>query len=101
MRHRMSVYTETSATGADDPSYTVHKSNLPCNIVPVSGGEVYRGRQIEATETHVIETRRYVSWSPRMRIYDQTNARWLDIQRALDVEGRRTMVLLTASEVVE
>jgi hypothetical protein len=96
----MSVYQEASAVGSDDPSYTLLHKNLPCNIVPVSGGEVYRGRQIEAGETHAIETRRYVNWLPTMRIYDQNREVYLNVQRSFEVDGRRNMIVVTASEVV-
>jgi len=68
MRHRMSVYQEASAVGSDDPSYTLLHKNLPCNIVPVSGGEVYRGRQIEAGETHAIEPDRSLVRKQRNRV---------------------------------
>ena len=98
MRHRMTIYAEVSDRGADDPSYQVVRANVPCNIVQVSGGEMYRGRQIEATETYAIETRRFVSWQPTMRIKDQNTGRLLDVRRVLDVDGRRSMVLITATE---
>lgn len=100
MRHRVHWQSENSADGADDRSYTAFLRNWPCEIVPVSGGEVFRGKQIEATVNHVITGRRVQGALPTMRLYDELNTRYFDIHRIFEVGGVRHDIEVHATEVV-
>lgn len=99
-RHTVHWQYDSSAAGTDDPSYTTYLRNWPCRITPVSGGETYRGRQIEATATHLIEGRWFEGYSPTMRLYDEVNSRYLNIQRIFDRDGTRQNIEVHATEVV-
>ena len=89
MRHSVTVQVENSDDGDDDPTYTTFMAAVPCNIVPVGGSEVYRGRQLEATVTHLVYMRRLDGMLPTMRLYEPTDLRTFEIVRVLDVDGRR------------
>ena len=58
-RDYVDAYADVSAAGEAVPDYSGDPfyQAIPCSIVTVSGDETYRGRQLEAHITHVIETR--------------------------------------------
>jgi head-tail adaptor len=99
-RDRIHIYAETSADGSDDPAFaTTLWRDLPCSITAVSGGETYRGRQLEATVTHVIEMRYYGGILPSMRAYQPLTGTWYELSRALAMDNS-TQLLIQATEVV-
>lgn len=99
-RDRIHVYRETSAAGADDPAFSSTLwRDLPCSITAVSGGETYRGRQLEATVTHVIEMRYYEGILPSMRAYQPLTATYYEVSRVLAMDNN-TQLLLQTTEVV-
>ena len=99
-RDRIHIYNETSAAGSDDPAYsTTLWRNLPCSITAVAGGETYRGRQLEATVTHVIEMRYYEGILPTMRAYQPLTGTWYEISRSLSM-GNNSQLMLQVTEVV-
>lgn len=100
LRYRVDIYSETSADGAEVPSYTKSYSKVPCDIVQVSGGETYRGRQIEATATHLISFRQLESIVPTMKFID-TNSITYHIVRITKRSGRDYMLDCQCVEVVE
>lgn len=99
-RDRVHVYNETSADGSDDPAFaSTLWRDLPCSITAVSGGETYRGRQLEATVTHVIEMRYYAGIMPNMRIYQPLTSTYYEVSRALAMDNN-TLLMIQATEVV-
>ena len=99
-RDRIHIYSETSAAGSDDPAFaTTLWRDLPCSITAVSGGETYRGRQLEATVTHVIEMRYYEGILPNMRAYQPLTSTYYEISRVLSMDNS-TQMLLQTTEVV-
>lgn len=100
MRHCVNVQQDTSDDGDGDPEFTSYARDVPCNIVPVSGSETYRGRQLEATISHLIYMRRVDGLLPTMRLVEQGTSRQFNIIRVLDEDGRRTNMEVQASEVV-
>ena len=100
LRYRIDIYSETSADGAEAPSYTLWMRNMPCDIVQVSGGETYRGRQIEATATHVISFRYKEGIKPMMKFVDLNSITYhvVKITRRM---GRDHMLDVQCVEVVE
>ena len=100
MRHRITIKHDTSPDGEVDPTYTALRVNIPCNIVPVNGGERYRGKQLQAETNHVIETRYWSEIKPDMiAVNEVTNAEYT-ISRVLNHQGRDRMALIEATEVV-
>ena len=99
-RHTVSFLEDISPDGTLDPEYSSHFAAIPASIVPKSGGEVYRGVQIQAETTNVIECRYIAGLKPNMIIRDSvTNQDYL-IRSMLDVQGRQREWLIQATEVV-
>jgi len=98
-RDRIDVYRETSSAGADDPAFgSTLWRDLPCAINAVSGGETYRGRQLEATVTHVMEMRYYEGILPNMRAYQPLTGTYYEVSRVLAMDNN-TQLLLQTTEV--
>lgn len=54
-RDRITVYGDAAPEGATQPAYTDELARgIPAEILQVSGGEVIRGKQVEAMVSHVI-----------------------------------------------
>lgn len=100
LRYRLDFYKETSADGAEAPTYTLWKAEIPVDIVPVSGGEIYRGRQIEATATHVVTMRHIEGVLPTMRLKDTKTEQLYHIEKLPKREGRDYMIDLQCREIV-
>lgn len=99
-RDRIHVYRETSADGSDNPAFANSLwRDLPCSITAVSGGETYRGRQIEATVTHVIEMRYYDGILPSMRAYQPLTETYYEIRSSLSMDNN-TQLMMQVTEVV-
>lgn len=99
-RDRIHIYSETSADGSDDPAFaTTLWRDLPCSITAVTGGETYRGRQLEATITHVIEMRYYAGILPNMRAYQPLTQTYYEIRNSLSMDNS-TRLMMQVTEVV-
>jgi head-tail adaptor len=100
-RDRIHIYSETSADGSDDPAFaSTLWRHLPCSINAVSGGENYRGRQIEATVTHVIEMRYYEGILPNMRAYHPVDAKWYEIRSSISMDNNSRLMLQVTEAVL-
>ena len=102
---RMDVYEDSSSDGNPKPIFTtVRVTSMPGNIMTVGGDETFRGQQLEAKLTHVVETpwRDNLDASLRMTvvggIYD---ARILNVESARPIrkEGRMPYILLFCREL--
>ena len=99
-RDRIHIYNETSADGSDDPAFaTTLWRDLPCSITAVTGGETYRGRQIEATVTHVIAMRYYAGILPNMRAYQPLTTTYYEIRNCLSMDNN-ARIMMQVTEVV-
>lgn len=99
-RHRIRLMKDVSADGAQVPSYETRQAGFPCKIVPRSAFEATRGRQIEATISHVIETRWYDCFEPDNIVENEdTDVRYA-IKGVLDVDGFQRQMLIHCTEVV-
>lgn len=96
MRHRVDIYSESSDDGDAQPEYTIFKKNVPCNVVPVSGGEVYRGRQIEADINYAVDMRWLASLSPMMKLV--YGSKTLFVERIMESDGRQRYVTMFCTE---
>ena len=56
LRDFVRVERDNSAAGAETPQWESMIPELPCLITDLGGAETYRGRQVEATVTHVVRT---------------------------------------------
>lgn len=101
LRYRVDIYKRSDADGAETPSYSRHLAGVPVDIVQVSGGETYRGRQIEATATHVIQMRYLDGMLPTMKLVDTINSVTYYIVKMPKRDGRNHMFDLQVQEVVE
>lgn len=100
MRYRVTIKRENSADGSDVPTYDNFMQQVPCDIVPVSGGETYRGRQIEATATHLISTRYVDGVLPTMKLVDDHSSVEYFIERINKRDGRNHMLDIQCRERV-
>lgn len=64
------VIIQADGSTDDNPAQEFGNSaaSIPCTIVTVSGDETYRGRQLEAHLTHVVEMRFRTGIIPEMRL---------------------------------
>ena len=99
-RHYMKIQADTSADGTLDPVYADWMVNIPCAITPKSGGEVYRGQQLQAETTNVIECRYIKGIMPNMVIINQITGQEYLIRRCIDDKGRQREWIIEATEVV-
>ena len=100
MRHRITFQVDATADGAEDPSYSDFLSNVPCDVRPVSGGERYLGKQLQAETTIAIVTRYYDNLTPNMRAVNDVSGAVYEISRMIDIDGRQRRYLIEATEVV-
>jgi len=99
-RHRMTIQVDNASDGTPDPDYVDYLAAVPCEIVPVGGGESYRGRQLEATTRYAIETRNYPGILPNMiGINDVTGAEYF-FTKVIEKHGRLHTILIEATERV-
>lgn len=68
-RERVEIQQDSSAAGASAPDYsgTPKYRSVPCSITAISGQETWRGRQLEAHRSHVIECHFINDIRPTMR----------------------------------
>ena len=88
-RHRVTIRQDSSKAGDENPDFSGQPfaTGMPGNMFDVAGAETWRNRQIEATTTHIFETRYYKGITTRMRI--DFDGKQYQITRALDRTGRR------------
>lgn len=100
MRYRVTIKRENSADGADTPTYDNYMQAVPCDIQPVSGGESYRGKQIEATATHLISMRYVAGMLPTMKLIDDHSDVEYFIERIQKRDGRNHILDIQCREDV-
>lgn len=100
LRRRVDIYRESSDDGAEVPTYTRWMADVPVDIVQVTGGETYRGRQVESTTTHMISVRYLSGLLPTMRLTDTVASVNYHIERIGKRDGRDHMIDLQCREVV-
>jgi hypothetical protein len=99
MRHRITIKQDTAAAGAEAPSYSNFKSDVPANVVDVRGQEKYRGYQGEATVDAVIEMHHIDGLNASMQILKQVTNDTYNISWMRMAEGRRRRILIGATRV--
>ncbi len=92
-RDMLTIIADSSAVSDQAPVYDqIVRDKVPARVQAVTGGEIVRGRQIEADITHLIETRYYdgVKHEHIIKWKDET----LYIDRILPDEFRREMTIM-------
>lgn len=99
-RHRIVITQNTDDDGVQDgDADNTVIDNFPCDIVPVNGGESYRGVQLESTTTIVIECRWYDGIKPHMQgTNKETNSTYY-FNKVLPRKGRRRYLMIQATEL--
>lgn len=99
-RDRIRLMKDVSAAGVQVPEYETCQSGFPCSIIPKSGFEAQRGRQIEANVSHVIELRFYDGFNPNDIIEnEETDVRY-EIKAVIDMDNLGRQMQIHANEVV-
>ena len=100
-RHRVKILRDSSQDGEPDPSYVQYMSGVPCNIVQITGGEIYRGKQLQAETTTVIEFRNLQGLSTQMIFENLITGQQYLIRRILEHHGRNRVLIAEATEVLD
>ena len=72
LHERITIQTPTEtadASGQLGRTWATHKANVPADHQDVSGGEVYRGRQVSAQASHLFRIRTISTVTTEMRVY--------------------------------
>ena len=101
MKHfnRITIFKDTSPDGTLDPVYSIWMAGIPCTISQKSGGEVYRGQQLQAETTNVIELWFIAGIKPNMIAEDKNGNRYL-FKRCNNLFNVRRELMIEATEVV-
>ena len=97
MRHRITIQHDTAGDG-DEETYGTFLDDVPCDIVPVNGGERYRGKQLQSETTMVIETRWYSGLHTRMRLLNKETSDVYDIVKIIAHHGRKRFLMIEATD---
>ena len=100
-RHRVKILRDSSQDGEPDPNYVQYMSGVPCNIVQITGGEIYRGKQLQAETTTVIEFRNLQGLSTQMIFENLITGQQYLIRRILEHHGRNRVLIAEATEVLD
>jgi head-tail adaptor len=106
-RDLVDIQQDSSAAGSPDPDYSgiPFMRSVPCSIMTKSGDETFRGRQLEAHLSHVIEMRMYPGVKAMMRLIDRGRlpGRVYNVVHVREIDtddnGRRNMLQLYCEEL--
>lgn len=106
MRHKVDIQSQASgldAAGQPNGAWSNLLSDVPANVHTIRGAEGFRGRQVDARSTHVIETR----WNNSVTIEHRVSynpegqgPQTLNIIAINDVDGRQRYMVLDCMEAV-
>lgn len=69
LRELVDIELDASNDAEQDPKYRkTFMRDVPCSIATVGGDETFRGRQIEAGLSHIVELQRVPGVKPDMRL---------------------------------
>ena len=68
LRDLCTIERDDSSDGETTPEWVTVYRSVPCEVQPISGDETFRGRQLEAHMSHVVEMRRMPGILPTMRL---------------------------------
>lgn len=105
-RDRCNIQADGSTDSNPVPDYTTlapSYENVPCDVTTVSGSETFRGRQLEAGLSHVVELQYLPDIVPTMRLVvtgGTLSGRTLNIAAVvpLDFNGRKRKLQLMCRE---
>jgi len=100
-RHVVKFMQDDTPDGTQDPNYVDFVTDIPCDIWPKGGGEKFRGRQLEATTTLVIETRFNEAYTPTMIVVNQVTGEEYLINKLWQEHGRRRVQILECVEAFD
>lgn len=107
-RDLIEIQQDSSAAGSAQPDYSGAPKyrSVPCKITPIAGSETWRGRQLEAHRSHVIECQYLDGVGPTMRakvlsgLFRGLYLNFSDV-RPLEMQGGRARKLeMLCTEVV-
>ncbi len=106
-RDRCNIQSDNSADGNPIPDYTTYAAkyeSVPCDVTTISGSETFRGRQLEAGLSHVVELQYLPDVLPSMRVSvtgGTLRGRTLNIAAVvpLDFNGRKRKLQLLCREI--
>ena len=100
LRHYCTIQTSTEAIntgGQPIKTWSSLVDNIPCNVMGVTGQESIRGTQVDATATHLVETRFRSDVTTKMRVIDH-RSRTLEVVAIVDKSGRERHMILQCRE---
>jgi hypothetical protein len=105
-RDSVDIYEDKSLAGSPVPDYSgdpIYRA-VPCSIMTTAGDESFRGRQLEAHLTHVVEMHNYPNITATCRLVDRgrLSGRALNVRQVrhldVDTKGRRQIVQIYCEE---
>ncbi len=99
-RHRIRLVRDQSADGVQVPDYQAISSGFPCRIVPKMGWEAQRGKQLEASVSHVIELRWYDSFKPNDVVENEDDGIRFNVKSVINEDGAKREMMLYCDQVV-
>lgn len=103
LRHKVTIehdVAEDPASGTDgqrEPDWETYRENVPAQVMAVTAGEYFRGQQIAAGVTHLVETRFVAGVDSKMRL--RFCSRVLEVDGVRDPEERRRRLVWQCHEV--
>lgn len=88
--------TETNTDGVVAQSWSDYADNVRAGILPQSGREFYRAKQVYADMTHLVRIRYLAGVTPKMRL--KLGSRYLNIVSVGNVEERDRVLDLVCIE---
>lgn len=98
-RHRVNFMRDVSPDGTIEPDWKLFLCEIPCNVLEVGGGEKYRGKQLQAETSIVIETRHYDGIKQNMIAVNVLTGVEYTINKINNRHGRSRFLMLEATEV--
>ena len=96
MRHIVALQRNTptpdSATNQPIESWEAVAIDIPCHVESVSGSEVRRGMQMDATTTHLVRIHHpfgAFTVGPKDRLYWTSESMYLNVVSSLDRDGMK------------
>ena len=100
MRDRVRFMIDSTLDGNADPIYDEKfVGRIPCAIHDKTGGERFRGRQLQAETTVVIEMRWIPGLKPTMQAVNEVTGATYSINRILREDARNQYVLIEGLEL--
>ena len=100
-RHTVDFLQDTANNEDLDPTYGTFFAGMPCDIIDKGGREVFRGNQLQAETTHLIQCRYVAGLKPNMVAKNVVTEEVYLITKIIDATGRDRYLIIEAIQEVD